>query len=59
MSLLCNEGCATGRVKVILPKSYMATLSFVLGYWAKGITEFSELDIHKFMVEPWRHRQGI
>jgi hypothetical protein len=39
-----------GRVKVILPKSYMATLSFVLGYWAKGITEFSELDIHKFMV---------
>jgi hypothetical protein len=39
-----------GSVKIIMPKSFMATLSFVLGCWAKGITEFSELDIHKFMV---------
>jgi hypothetical protein len=39
-----------GGVKIIMPKSYMATLSFVLGCWAKGITEFSELDIRKFMV---------
>jgi hypothetical protein len=42
---------ATGRVKIVMPKSYMATLTFVLGYWAKGITEFSELDIHRFMVD--------
>jgi hypothetical protein len=39
-----------GKVKMIMPKSYMATLSFVLGCWARGITEFSELDIRKFMI---------
>jgi hypothetical protein len=39
-----------GEVKITMPKSYMATLSFVLGCWARGITEFSELDIRKFMV---------
>lgn len=41
----------TGKVRITMPKSYMATLTFVLGCWAKGITEFSELDLHKFMVD--------
>jgi hypothetical protein len=40
-----------GKVRVTMPKSYMATLSFVLGSWARGFTEFSELDLHKFMVD--------
>jgi hypothetical protein len=41
----------TGKLKFIMPKSYMTTLAFVLGYWAKGVIEFSELDIHRFMVD--------
>jgi hypothetical protein len=40
-----------GKVRITMPKSYMATLSFVLGFWARGFTEFSELDLHKFMVD--------
>ena len=40
----------TGRVRITMPKSYMATLTFVLGYWAKDFQEFSELDLRKFMA---------
>jgi len=47
-SITKNE---TGKLKLIMPKSYMATLAFVLGCWAKGIIEFSELDIHRFMID--------
>ncbi|MEM2261194.1 MAG: hypothetical protein QXW55_04295 [Candidatus Bathyarchaeia archaeon] len=39
-----------GRIKIVMPKSYVAALSFIFGYWARGFTEFSELDLHKFMV---------
>jgi len=41
---------ATGKVRIIMPKSYMATLAFVLGCWARGFIEFSELDIRRFMI---------
>ncbi|MEM2292936.1 MAG: hypothetical protein QXO15_05810 [Nitrososphaerota archaeon] len=39
-----------GQIKIMMPKSYVATLSFIFGYWARGFTEFSELDLHRFMV---------
>lgn len=39
-----------GQIKMIMPKSYVATLSFVLGHWVRGFTEFSELDLRKFMI---------
>jgi hypothetical protein len=41
----------SGGVRMTMPKSYMATLSFVLGSWAREFTEFSELDLHKFMID--------
>jgi len=41
----------TGRVRVTMPKSYMATIAFVMGSWAHGFKEFSELDLHKFMAQ--------
>lgn len=46
---ITKSNIVTGGVRVTMPKSYMATLAFVLGYWARGIIEFSELDLHKFM----------
>lgn len=40
----------TGDIRITRPKSFMATLAFVLGTWARGFNEFSQLDLHKFMV---------
>lgn len=39
-----------GQTKVIMPKSYISTLSFIFGYWVRGFTEFSELDLRRFMI---------
>lgn len=46
---ITKSNIATDGVRITMPKSYMATLAFVLGCWARGIIEFSELDLHKFM----------
>lgn len=57
-TLLCGEGITklysistdeNDNVQIRMPKSYIATISFVFGSWAKGWDEFSELELHKFL----------
>lgn len=58
-TLLCGEGITklysisideNDKVRIRMPKSYLATISFVFGSWAKGWDEFSELELHKFLA---------
>jgi len=37
------------EIKLMVPKGFTATLSFILGFWSRDLHEFGELDLRKFM----------